>query len=59
MKVAVAMAVPLFHFEPSYAENALSIDGEKCYQIILGSSKPKDGVPGFVRRSERGLKMKA
>lgn len=58
MKVAVVMAVPLFDFEPVFADDAPSIDGEKCYQIIMGSSKPKGGVPGYIHRSERGIKIR-
>lgn len=49
IKVVMALTLRSFDFEPAYREDALHVDGEKCYQMLFGSAKPKDGVPMRVR----------
>jgi len=50
IKVVMALTLRDFEFEPVYEEGAPEVDGEKCYQMLFGSAKPKSGVPGRVRR---------
>lgn len=48
LKVVMALTLRDFEFEPDYQPGALDVDGEKCYQMLFGSAKPKSGVPGRV-----------
>ena len=50
LKVVMALTLRDFDFEPAYAPEAPTVDGEKCYQMLFGSAKPKSGVPGRVVR---------
>jgi len=50
VKVVAAMCVRDFEFVPGYAEDAPAVNGEKCYQMLFGSAKPKSGVPGRMVR---------
>lgn len=52
MEIKVVMALTLrdFDFEPSYEPRVPDVDGEKYYQMLFGSAKPKSGVPGRIRR---------
>jgi cytochrome P450 len=53
IKAIMALTLRDFHFVPVYPEGALSVDGEKCYQMLFGSAKPKGSVPGRVVRTVR------
>jgi hypothetical protein len=50
IKVVMALTLRDFDFEPAYEPEAPDVDGEKCYQMLFGSAKPKGGVPGRMRR---------
>ena len=50
VKVVMALTLRVFDFEPEYQPGAPNVDGEKCYQMLFGSAKPKSGVPGRVVR---------
>jgi cytochrome P450 len=50
IKVVMALTLRDFDFEPAYEPGAPDVDGEKCYQMLFGSAKPKSGVPGRMRR---------
>lgn len=51
IKVVMALTIRDFEFCPEYGENAPVVNGDPCYQMLFGSAKPKDGVPGRVRKS--------
>lgn len=53
IKVVMALTLRDFEFEPAYKENAPEVNGDPCYQMLFGSAKPKDGVPGRVTMSKR------
>jgi len=50
IKVVMALTLRDFKFKPAYEEGAPKVDGEKCYQMLFGSAKPKSGVPGRIQR---------
>ncbi len=51
LKVVMALTLRDFDFEPTYAPEAADVNGEKCYQMLFGSAKPKSGVPGRIVKS--------
>lgn len=53
IKVVMALTLRDFDFEPAYAKDAPTVDGEPCYQMLFGSAKPKSSVPGRVKKDER------
>lgn len=55
IKVVMALTLRDFEFEPAYKENAPEVNGDPCYQMLFGSAKPKDGVPGRVKKSLRPI----
>jgi cytochrome P450 len=50
LKVVMALCLREFEFVPGYTEDADSVEGEKCYQMLFGSAKPKSSVPGTVKK---------
>lgn len=52
IKVVVALTLRDFDFEPAYAKDAPTIDGEPIYQMLFGSAKPKGNVRGRMKRSK-------
>lgn len=51
IRVILALTVREFDFEAVYPElrdPRELIEGHRCYQILKGSAKPKDGLPGRV-----------
>ncbi|MCJ1284900.1 hypothetical protein MMC26_004237 [Xylographa opegraphella] len=55
-RIIVALTVREFIVEPSYAEfdkrmgrMSKTVNGERAYQVLLGSAKPVDGMPCRVR----------
>jgi cytochrome P450 len=50
IKVVMALTLRDFDFEPCYQDDAINIDGEPCYQMLLVSAKPKNGCPGKIKK---------
>jgi cytochrome P450 len=50
VKVVMALTLRDFDFEPVYAKDVLTVDGDPCYQQLLVSAKPKGNCPGRVKR---------
>lgn len=51
VRVILALAVREFDFQAVYPElrdPREVVEGHRCYQILKGSAKPKDGLPGRV-----------
>ncbi|KAF2402988.1 cytochrome P450 [Trichodelitschia bisporula] len=53
VKVVVALCAREFEFEAVWPEGVADVDGERCYQMLFGSAKPKGGVPGRMKRMGR------
>lgn len=54
IKAVLALTLREFDFEPAYPDGAPEVDGEKAYQVLFGSAKPKDNMPGRVRMRRAG-----
>ncbi len=50
IRVVVAVVAREFDFEAVYPDGGAEVDGHRCYQILKGTAKPKEGLPGKVRR---------
>lgn len=61
-KVIVACTVRMFEVRPGYAEwdslrgrgsgemgKGMEVAGERAYQVLVGSAKPREGMPARVR----------
>lgn len=59
IKVLLVLLVGTFDFEPNYhgestVENCVEGYGERAYQTMYTTAKPKDGIPMLVRHAQKG-----